>query len=529
MRKIIAIAGGKAGIGKTTISVNLSIALSLAGNSVCLFDADTAGGNVVDMIGATPEKGLSELIREEETTISDVMIGGPIGISVLPGGDAVSEMVRIDDDLYMAVVRKFNEIDDFDYLIIDTTADLSSDSLAIMKASDAVIVVISPEPEALNDGYAVIKLLAGAEYEGSVFILPNMFKTGHSADQAVGKIRTASHKSHGMDVEGLPTIMLDDNMPVVTTRKEPIMSSDLDCPAVQGFSSLSVVIEKWPNKDDGLGTSDFIMDFAQSATDEDFCEKINSFNQRRAGKAKKRAVTKEAHQQMSDTSLLIEPSGKQVGAPSPAPAGAPSVMAVPAEFLHGILDTQKEIVAALNKAPQTSGESAPVDNSRLVEELANTREALAQIAEKIDSNSDALARFTTAIIDAQNNFAETVAEAGSGSHSAFPDNVASSIISTQNSMNKTLEKNVLVLAKTLLAFNRAINNPQPTLAPPQQQYTPTPLQAPPEQPGAKATTHASSRKGDDLHDDDFEMPDEDEVRIVEINDDGEIIVQNTDH
>ena len=97
MAKVLTIASGKGGVGKTSISLNLSLALANAGYRVCLFDADLGLANVNILTGLYPEHGLAEVI-EGEKNLADIMIKGFNGIDIIPGSSGVEKVANLPDE-----------------------------------------------------------------------------------------------------------------------------------------------------------------------------------------------------------------------------------------------------------------------------------------------------------------------------------------------------------------------------------------------------------------------------------------------
>ena len=158
--KVLCITSGKGGVGKTNISINLSIALASMGRNVFLLDADLGLANIDVLLNLTPMYTLEHVLSGEKS-INDIILDGPGDIKILPASSGVVEMTEMDRDQQVHLFRKLGEIEkEIDYLVIDTGAGIAPHTLRFVANSDEVLIVATPEPSSMTDAYSLIKILS---------------------------------------------------------------------------------------------------------------------------------------------------------------------------------------------------------------------------------------------------------------------------------------------------------------------------------------------------------------------------------
>ncbi len=159
--RVIAITSGKGGVGKTTLSINLGIALSRMGNRVCLIDVDLGTANVEFVLNLNAPFNIAHLISGEKS-LGEIVVHGPEGLLILPGASGLEKLANLSDWQFTRLVNSFNELDrQSDIVILDTGAGISSNVTNFLMAADEIVLVTTPDPHAVLDAYALIKTIAG--------------------------------------------------------------------------------------------------------------------------------------------------------------------------------------------------------------------------------------------------------------------------------------------------------------------------------------------------------------------------------
>tara|TARA_B100000131_G_scaffold321395_1_gene371999 strand:+ start:3033 stop:3809 length:777 start_codon:yes stop_codon:yes gene_type:complete len=153
----LAIASGKGGVGKTTVSVNLSLALAQAGKRVVLLDADFGMANSHVLLGINPKYNIADYLSGK-CNINDLIIEAPSNLKFIAGGTAVNDLLNSKEQDRYKVIRGMQELSSStDILIVDAAAGGADSTLDFVGASDQVLIVVEGEPTSIMDAYALIK------------------------------------------------------------------------------------------------------------------------------------------------------------------------------------------------------------------------------------------------------------------------------------------------------------------------------------------------------------------------------------
>lgn len=157
--RIIAVASGKGGVGKTNISTNLALAYARLGKRVILMDADLGLANVNVVLGIIPKYNLYHLIRRQKS-MKEIIMDTSYGIQIVAGASGFAKIANLSDDERKSFVSELSELAAADIIIIDTSAGVSNNVLSFVAAADEAIIVTTPEPTAITDAYGIIKIIA---------------------------------------------------------------------------------------------------------------------------------------------------------------------------------------------------------------------------------------------------------------------------------------------------------------------------------------------------------------------------------
>lgn len=171
--RIIAVTSGKGGVGKTNVVANLAVGLADLGKKVIVLDADFGLANIDVLLGLTPRFHLGHVLYGDKR-LGEIMVRGPRGIGIIPASSGLQRLAELTPRQRDFIVEGFADLDaDTDYFIIDTAAGISSNVVHLLRLAQEVIVVGAPEPTAIVDAYAVIKILLTEEPEKTIRVLIN--------------------------------------------------------------------------------------------------------------------------------------------------------------------------------------------------------------------------------------------------------------------------------------------------------------------------------------------------------------------
>ena len=223
MARIITVTSGKGGVGKTNISVNLSVYLASQGYRTCLFDADLGLANVNILLGLYPADNLEDVIFGRKG-MADVLIEHSSGLGIIPGSSGVEKMVGLTEPQRDRLVQSFSALDTYDCFVFDTAAGISRNVVSFCMASPEVLLVITPEPTSLTDAYALLKILLLNGFEGSVRVIVNQSQGMAHARNVFTKFKAAVSKFLPINILPGGTVVQDNHVTDALRQQKPFVA-----------------------------------------------------------------------------------------------------------------------------------------------------------------------------------------------------------------------------------------------------------------------------------------------------------------
>lgn len=222
--RIITVTSGKGGVGKSNFVVNLAISLSKKGNKVLIFDADIGMGNDDVLMGILPKYSVLDLIRGRKS-LEEVIVDGPEGIKLLPGGSGLNNIEDLQAHERNIFLNKIEQLEGFDFILIDTGAGISRSVLAFIACSEELILVTTPEPTSLTDGYSLIKAVDHFKIKTKASIIVNKVLDKEEGQQTFNKFRAAVERFLNIRVSYLGCIYEDRKLLMAVREQVPFMIS----------------------------------------------------------------------------------------------------------------------------------------------------------------------------------------------------------------------------------------------------------------------------------------------------------------
>ena len=225
--RVITITSGKGGVGKSSISVNLAIALSRLGKRVIILDADFGLANVEVMFGIRPQYNLADLIFKGKT-LADIVTQGPENIGFISGGSGIQELTNLTKDQIVYLIQKLVELDDLaDIILVDTGAGISDSVLEFVAASSEVLLVATPEPTSITDAYALLKTLNRKAdvslKDTAIMMIANRIDTYDDGKELFDKLSLVVSKFLNINLEYLGAVPQDTIVSKAVIRQKPAL------------------------------------------------------------------------------------------------------------------------------------------------------------------------------------------------------------------------------------------------------------------------------------------------------------------
>lgn len=221
--RTITVASGKGGVGKTNVVANLAIALRKAGKEVMIFDADLGLSNVDILLSLSPRYNIRHVI-EGVKRLGEVIVEGPHGIKILPASSGIQELTNLDEFQRRRLMDEFDAYEgNIDILLIDTSAGISENVAFFCIAAQEIVVVTSPEPTALADAYALIKVLCTRYQEKRFAVLVNSARSEADALMVFRKLSLAATRFLNISLDYLGYIPFDSCVQDAVRAQKPFL------------------------------------------------------------------------------------------------------------------------------------------------------------------------------------------------------------------------------------------------------------------------------------------------------------------
>lgn len=246
MVKVIAVTGGKGGVGKTNVTLNTAIAMAEQGKRVLVLDADLGLANVDVMLGLRVERNLSHVLSGQ-CDLEDVLVEGPSGIKIVPATSGTKNMVELSPAEHAGLIRAFSSLQgDYDVLLVDTAAGISDMVLSFARAAQDVMVVVCDEPTSITDAYALIKILSREHGVFKFKIIANMVRTMREGQVLYNKLTKVTDRFLDVALELAAIVPFDENLRLAVRKQQPIVKAYPKSPASLAIKTLAGRAINWP-------------------------------------------------------------------------------------------------------------------------------------------------------------------------------------------------------------------------------------------------------------------------------------------
>ena len=256
----IAVTSGKGGVGKTSVSVNLAIAMSKAGQKVMLLDGDLGLANVDVMLGLQPNYNLANVLAGE-CTLDDTLIEGPEGLLVIPASSGKRHMAELTAAEHAGFVHALSELSrPLDTLVVDTAAGIADSVITFSQASQQIIVVVTNDPASITDAYALIKVLNREHGVERVQVLSNMVHNQNEARDIYENLRRVAERFLDVTLSYFGSVPHDEWLRRAVRRQKAVVDAYPNSPSAGAFAGLAKKAMSWGPPQGARGNLEFFVE-----------------------------------------------------------------------------------------------------------------------------------------------------------------------------------------------------------------------------------------------------------------------------
>jgi flagellar biosynthesis protein FlhG len=221
--KILAVASGKGGVGKTNISANLAVCLAAAGKRVAVFDADFGLANLDIIFGVNSKYNLSHFIKGCRG-IEEVCQPVVNGVDIVCGLSGIEGLVEMSDFARERTIKALEVLsDNYDVVIVDTSAGIGKSVQAFCMAADHVVLVTTPDPTAITDVYILLKILAARQYGGKFSLIVNMAEEIAEGKKVYRQIAAAATQFLNVRLQYGGVLIKDEHINLAVRKRQPVV------------------------------------------------------------------------------------------------------------------------------------------------------------------------------------------------------------------------------------------------------------------------------------------------------------------
>ncbi|WP_449286339.1 MinD/ParA family ATP-binding protein [Marinobacter sp. PE14] len=241
--RTIAITGGKGGVGKTSVALNLALTLARQDNRVLLLDGDTDLANVSIMVGLYPRKTLANVMAGE-CRLEDIILETDYGLHIVPGASGVQECMDMGPTESLRILRALYNLENrYDYVITDTAAGLQAAGLHMIAATELACMVVTPDPASLTDAFSLIKVLRRRGYNRIPSILVNMAQGASQARSVFQRLDAAAQRHLGISLHYMGGIWRDETLRQSVLNQKPVALLPVSDPSCRQFHTLADMLD----------------------------------------------------------------------------------------------------------------------------------------------------------------------------------------------------------------------------------------------------------------------------------------------
>lgn len=242
--RTIAITGGKGGVGKSNVAVNLSLELGALGRKVSLLDADLGLANADVLLGLNPKFHLGHVLTGQRS-LEEIVIELDGGVRLIPGGSGVEQLANLSHSTHSRCVAELRAMETrSDFMIIDTAAGIAGNVTGVLRAATEVVVVTTPDPTAVVDAYATIKVLHQHSPQKLVWVVVNNAIGSGDAQQVFDQLSKATERFLLRPIGLLGIIPHDSELEIAVRERIPVVEHARNAPSSRAIRLIAKFLDQ---------------------------------------------------------------------------------------------------------------------------------------------------------------------------------------------------------------------------------------------------------------------------------------------
>lgn len=259
LARVVAIASGKGGVGKTNIAVNLAISLARLGRRVALVDLDLGLANADVICGLNLAQNLSHVLISRRRTIRDIAVEAPGGFRLIPGANGIGELADLPAPDRLRLADGLADLErDCDLVLLDTSAGISPSVVGFAAMADTVLVVVTPEPTSITDAYGLIKSVFRRTGSAQIAVVINQVDDQRQGRDVFDRLNLVSRRFLDRELRYAGSIPLDPAVRRAVLDRHPFMLGQPHSQAAGAMVRLAHALDRQaglmgPQQDSGGG------------------------------------------------------------------------------------------------------------------------------------------------------------------------------------------------------------------------------------------------------------------------------------
>ena len=253
--RVVSISSGKGGVGKTSLTLNLGLALTRLGQRVQLLDGNLGLGNIDVHLGLTANSSIKDFFNQRKR-FREIVLQDPHGISIIPAGSGFPELTNLDASQRISLLNEIDSIaEKFNFMLIDVGPGISSNVLYFNMVAQESIIVVTPEPTSIANAIALIKTLLTKHVKNYFMVLVNLVANENEARELFKILLvTIDRYLINVSIDYLGFVPLDSKLAVALKNQTPVLEAYPDSPSSKSFVEIAKTLLGRPvqKKDAGL-------------------------------------------------------------------------------------------------------------------------------------------------------------------------------------------------------------------------------------------------------------------------------------